>query len=90
MKKITDTIEKIVSELLVLEPALESKAEEVRRLVLRMMESRPEVLLDDTFIADLRRRLLSKGREPVRFNLSRLLPAWGPAYAFAGVSYRLS
>jgi len=57
-------IDRIVGELISLEPDLNDKKTELRELVSKLLEAKPDVKVDDQFVARLRRELLAGESNP--------------------------
>ena len=52
--------EEILNELYSIEPSLRDKEDEVKKIIQTLLESRPEITIDENFINQLRERLLEK------------------------------
>lgn len=74
------TVQDILNELIKLDPELQSKETELRRIVEAMLENRPESMLDANFQKELRQKIdtelrtMKQEKKPVSSPLAWILP----------------
>src|SRR3989344_1403985 len=64
-----EKIQKIVKDIISLDANFQGREKEIKNIVLKLLESQPEVKIDDNFIYNLRLKLLEKAEKMETANL---------------------